>query len=139
WGLPSELPSVLLSNLTWKLFQPGLVPAPLTSIGTSHTSSYGLGSYRVCLGPVWVRPEQALCARASQCPDRVWLPPILVLQRRRAESLGHLLLEIVCQDRPRTLCALCTRLHVEKFLLIGNIFTVWNMIIKPVLKRVATA
>ncbi|KAJ3934268.1 MAG: hypothetical protein NXY57DRAFT_1036946, partial [Lentinula lateritia] len=27
--------------------------APLTSIGTSHTSSYGLGGYRVCLGPVW--------------------------------------------------------------------------------------
>ncbi|KAJ3907358.1 hypothetical protein F5879DRAFT_531155 [Lentinula edodes] len=73
------------------------------------------------------------------CPDRVWLPPIPVPQRRRAESLVHLLLEIVCQDRPRTYCAQCAKIHTEKFTFIGSFFTVWNMIIKYVLKRVATA
>ncbi|KAJ3925120.1 MAG: hypothetical protein NXY57DRAFT_1044373, partial [Lentinula lateritia] len=31
--------------------------APLTSIGTSHTSLYGLGSYCVRLGPVWKSRE----------------------------------------------------------------------------------
>ncbi|KAJ3909530.1 hypothetical protein F5879DRAFT_62583 [Lentinula edodes] len=70
------------------------------------------------------------------CPDRVWLPPVPVPRRRRA---AHLLLEIVCQDRPRTYCAQCAKIHTEKFVFSGSIFTVWNMIIKSVLKRVATA
>ncbi|KAJ3886496.1 hypothetical protein GG344DRAFT_69627 [Lentinula edodes] len=49
--------------------------------------------------------RQAEWDKQCPCPDRVWLPPVPVPQRRRAESLAHLLLEIVCQDRPRTYCA----------------------------------
>ncbi|KAJ4493194.1 hypothetical protein C8R41DRAFT_867077 [Lentinula lateritia] len=39
------------------------LPSPVSAL--SHTSSYGLGGYCIRLGPVWVRPEQAFCARAS--------------------------------------------------------------------------
>ncbi|KAH7870300.1 hypothetical protein F5879DRAFT_1072629 [Lentinula edodes] len=46
-----------------------LVRLPSPVLALSHTSSYGLGGYCICLGPVWVKPEQAFCAGASQITD----------------------------------------------------------------------
>ncbi|KAJ3898436.1 hypothetical protein F5879DRAFT_927058 [Lentinula edodes] len=42
----------------------------------------------------------------KDCPSpwRIWLPPIQVANRRRAETLAHLLLEMECVDRPRIYC-----------------------------------
>ncbi|KAJ3767167.1 hypothetical protein FB446DRAFT_708027 [Lentinula raphanica] len=47
-----------------------------------------------------------------QCPSssRRWMPPITVKRRRRAETLAHLLLELLCSDRPRIYCP---RSHVS--------------------------
>ncbi|KAJ4468450.1 hypothetical protein C8J55DRAFT_492448 [Lentinula edodes] len=42
--------------------------------------------------------------RSCPCPWRTWLLPIRVANRRRAEALAHLLLEMECLDRPRTYC-----------------------------------
>ncbi|KAJ3875406.1 glycosyl hydrolase family 76-domain-containing protein [Lentinula edodes] len=45
----------------------------------------------------------------KDCPSpwRIWLPPIQVANRRRAETLAHLLLEMECVDRPRIYCQNC--------------------------------
>ncbi|KAJ3926862.1 MAG: hypothetical protein NXY57DRAFT_1042906, partial [Lentinula lateritia] len=68
------------------------------------------------------------------CPWRIWFPPTLVANRRRAESLAHLLLEIQCLDRPRTYCPSCQRAHFEKFLFSEPWHVVWSTIGRYVVK-----
>ncbi|KAH7869965.1 uncharacterized protein C8R40DRAFT_1176078 [Lentinula edodes] len=69
------------------------------------------------------------------CPDswRIWLPPIRVANRRRAESLAHLLLEMACIDRPRQ------RKHIEQFVFSENLPIVWSTIVEPILLWAAVA
>ncbi|KAJ3809515.1 hypothetical protein F5876DRAFT_66389 [Lentinula aff. lateritia] len=62
------------------------------------------------------------------CPWRIWFPPIRVANRRRAESLVHLLLEMQCLDRPRIYCPSCQRAHFEKFLFSEPWHVVWSTI-----------
>ncbi|KAJ3924972.1 MAG: hypothetical protein NXY57DRAFT_1044494 [Lentinula lateritia] len=63
------------------------------------------------------------------CPDlrRIWLPPIRVANRQRAESLAHLLLEMACIDRPRAYCQICQRKHIEHFIFSGTWPVVWRI------------
>ncbi|KAJ3914310.1 hypothetical protein F5877DRAFT_70815 [Lentinula edodes] len=77
----------------------------------------------------------------KSCPDisRLWLPPIEVANRRRAESLAHLMLEVACINRPRAYCHLCRRKHVEKFLFTQSWTVAWITIIEPILLTAATA
>ncbi|KAJ3911350.1 hypothetical protein F5877DRAFT_73254, partial [Lentinula edodes] len=58
--------------------------------------------------------------KGCPCPWRIWLLPIRVANRRRAEALAHLLLEMECLDRPRTYCRCCRRTHIEKFVFSGD-------------------
>ncbi|KAJ3990853.1 hypothetical protein F5050DRAFT_1716561 [Lentinula boryana] len=71
------------------------------------------------------------------CAHRRWLPPIRVSRRRRAESLGHLQLEIKCLDRPKRYCAHCRHTHIEIFVFRGHWNWTWQIIIRPLLLRVA--
>ncbi|KAJ3734553.1 hypothetical protein DFJ43DRAFT_1037753 [Lentinula guzmanii] len=71
------------------------------------------------------------------CAHRRWLPPIRVSRRRRAESLGHLQLEIKCLDRPKRYCAHCRRTHIEIFVFRGHWNWTWRIVIRPLLLRVA--
>ncbi|KAJ3875419.1 hypothetical protein F5051DRAFT_430587 [Lentinula edodes] len=75
------------------------------------------------------------------CPyaGRIWLPPLRVANRRRAESLAHLLLEMACTDRPRMYCQNCHRTHVEKFIFRGLWPVAWRTIIYPILLRAANS
>ncbi|KAJ3873659.1 hypothetical protein F5051DRAFT_476297 [Lentinula edodes] len=75
------------------------------------------------------------------CPDlrRIWLPPIRVANRRRAESLAHLLLEMACIDRPRAYCQICQRKHIKHFIFSGTSPVVWRTIVEPILLWVALA
>ncbi|KAJ3925493.1 MAG: hypothetical protein NXY57DRAFT_1044056 [Lentinula lateritia] len=75
------------------------------------------------------------------CPDvwRVWLPPIWVANRRKAEALAHLLLEMACIDRPRVYCQCCQRTHTELFIFCGPWPIVWITTIYPILVRAAAA
>ncbi|KAJ3925919.1 MAG: hypothetical protein NXY57DRAFT_1043704 [Lentinula lateritia] len=75
------------------------------------------------------------------CPDvwRIWLPPIRVANRRRSESLAHLLLEMACIDRPRAYCQSCQRTHNEIFVFAGSWPVVWSTIVHPILLRAAVA
>ncbi|KAJ4466715.1 hypothetical protein C8R41DRAFT_871550 [Lentinula lateritia] len=75
------------------------------------------------------------------CPDvwRIWLPPIWVAKRRRAESLAHLMLEMVCIDRPHAYCESCQRKHIEKFIFSEPWPIVWSTIVLPILLRAAIA
>ncbi|KAJ3870957.1 hypothetical protein F5051DRAFT_434241 [Lentinula edodes] len=43
------------------------------------------------------------------CPNRMWFSPVPVANRRRAESLAHIQLELECIDRPRRYCRSCAR------------------------------
>ncbi|KAJ3893560.1 hypothetical protein GG344DRAFT_63688 [Lentinula edodes] len=43
------------------------------------------------------------------CPNRMWFSPVPVANRRRAESLAHIQLELECTDRPRRYCQSCAR------------------------------
>ncbi|KAJ3739452.1 hypothetical protein DFH05DRAFT_1463813 [Lentinula detonsa] len=71
------------------------------------------------------------------CAHRRWLLPIRVTRRRRAESLGHLLLEIVSIDRPKRYCPHCRRTHIEIFIFRGHWNWTWRIVIRPLLLRVA--
>ncbi|KAH7881580.1 uncharacterized protein C8R40DRAFT_1164989 [Lentinula edodes] len=75
------------------------------------------------------------------CPDgwRIWLPPIRVANRRRAEAVAHLLLEMACIDRPRVYCYHCQRTHTEQFLFSGSWPVVWTTIVYPIILRAAVA
>ncbi|KAJ3897345.1 hypothetical protein F5879DRAFT_996188 [Lentinula edodes] len=70
-------------------------------------------------------------------PWRVWLPPIQVANRRRAEALAHILLEMECLHRPRIYCQRCQRVHIEKFVFSGTWHVVWSTIVYPILLRAA--
>ncbi|KAJ3963287.1 hypothetical protein EV361DRAFT_957258 [Lentinula raphanica] len=76
-----------------------------------------------------------------QCPypKRRWMHPIWVARRRRAESLAHILLELVCIDRPREFCHHCWKTHFEKFVFHANRSFAWKKIIRPRLLRAARA
>ncbi|KAH7870674.1 uncharacterized protein C8R40DRAFT_1073184 [Lentinula edodes] len=52
----------------------------------------------------------------KDCPSpwRIWLPPIQVANRRRAETLAHLLLEMACVDPPRIYCQNCTPMSAHR-------------------------
>ncbi|KAJ3914378.1 hypothetical protein F5877DRAFT_70760 [Lentinula edodes] len=73
------------------------------------------------------------------CPyiGRIWLPPLRVANRRRAETLAHLLLEMACTNRPRMYCQSCHRTHFEKFIFCGPWPVAWWTIIYPILLRTA--
>ncbi|KAJ3848188.1 hypothetical protein EV368DRAFT_68487 [Lentinula lateritia] len=58
--------------------------------------------------------------KGCPCPWRIWLLPIRVANRWRAEALAHLLLEMECLDRLRTYCRCCRRTHIEKFVFSGD-------------------
>ncbi|KAJ3876915.1 hypothetical protein F5051DRAFT_429410 [Lentinula edodes] len=60
----------------------------------------------------------------KNCPHagRIWFPPVRVDNRRRAESLAHLLLEMECVDRPHVYCQ-----------------NLWITIVYPILLRAAVA
>ncbi|KAJ3920644.1 hypothetical protein F5877DRAFT_65607 [Lentinula edodes] len=73
------------------------------------------------------------------CPWRIWLPPIRVANRRRAETLAHLLLEMECLDRPRIYCQSCQRVHIEKFVFPGPWNVVWNITVHPIFLRAAVS
>ncbi|KAJ3830947.1 hypothetical protein F5878DRAFT_648085 [Lentinula raphanica] len=82
-----------------------------------------------------------------QCPSstRIWLPPVAVKRRRRAESLVHLLLEINCADRPKVYCFQSQtiyqgrKIHVEVFRFTSNRSIVWPTIVHPLLLKAAGA
>ncbi|KAH7876261.1 uncharacterized protein C8R40DRAFT_124014 [Lentinula edodes] len=61
-----------------------------------------------------------------QCPSahRIWMPPIKVQYRRRAETLGHLLLEMECTDRPGAFCPSCTY-FLEPIYLLTSLLARW--------------
>ncbi|KAJ3738658.1 hypothetical protein DFH05DRAFT_1464440 [Lentinula detonsa] len=71
------------------------------------------------------------------CAHRRWLSPIRVTRRRRAESLGHLQLEIKCLDRPKRYCVHCRRTHIEIFVFRGHWNRTWRIVIRPLLLQVA--
>ncbi|KAJ3751713.1 hypothetical protein EV360DRAFT_75981, partial [Lentinula raphanica] len=75
----------------------------------------------------------------KQCPfvGRIWMTPIVVSRRRRAESLAHLLLELNCSDRPRLYCSQCRKTHTEIFRFSANWSFDWKTIIEPLLLRAA--
>ncbi|KAJ4468440.1 hypothetical protein C8J55DRAFT_492438 [Lentinula edodes] len=77
----------------------------------------------------------------KDCPSpwRIWLPPIQVANRRRAETLAHLLLEMACVDRPRIYCQNCQRAHIEKFVFYGPWHVVWTTIVYPIFLRAAVS
>ncbi|KAJ3964539.1 hypothetical protein EV361DRAFT_873926 [Lentinula raphanica] len=82
-----------------------------------------------------------------QCPSstRIWLPPVAVKRRRRAECLAHLLLEIDCADRPKVYCFQSQtiyqgrKIHVEVFRFTSNRSIVWTTIVHPLLLKAAGA
>ncbi|KAE9397610.1 hypothetical protein BT96DRAFT_995709 [Gymnopus androsaceus JB14] len=47
-------------------------------------------------------------------PDRIWLEAFWVLNAIRTESLLHIALEELCEQRPRYICK-CGIAHIEKF------------------------
>ncbi|KAJ3975719.1 hypothetical protein EV361DRAFT_887327 [Lentinula raphanica] len=71
--------------------------------------------------------------RRCPSPTRIWMPPIIVRRRRRAEALAHLLLELRCFDRPRVRCFRCRRVHVEIFSFSAERSFVWRKIVLPLL------
>ncbi|KAJ3718215.1 hypothetical protein C8R42DRAFT_723585 [Lentinula raphanica] len=101
------------------------------------------------------RRRKAEWNRQCPCPNRVWMKPIAVRRRRRAEALAHLMLEIACLDRPFIYCPNCTflisprsarrhfrqgrKVHREIFVFNGNAGSVWNSVVGPLLARAAKA
>ncbi|KAJ3755277.1 hypothetical protein EV360DRAFT_72990 [Lentinula raphanica] len=85
------------------------------------------------------RRRKAEWNRQCPCPNRVWMKPIAVRRRRRAEALAHLMLEIACLDRPFIYCPNCRKVHREIFVFNGNAGSVWNSIVGPLLARAAKA
>ncbi|KAJ3720650.1 hypothetical protein C8R42DRAFT_643035 [Lentinula raphanica] len=80
--------------------------------------------------------------RQCPCPTRIWMEPLPVAKRRRAESLAHLLIEGICTDRPRKHCAKCRRHHQEifSFRVADNsvdTLAVWEDLVYPLLVRAA--
>ncbi|KAJ3874103.1 hypothetical protein F5051DRAFT_443653 [Lentinula edodes] len=73
------------------------------------------------------------------CPWRAWFPPIRVANRRRAESLAHLLLEMECLDCPQIYCQNCQRVHIKKFVFYGPLHVIWTTIVYPILLRAAVS
>ncbi|KAJ3772210.1 hypothetical protein FB446DRAFT_62858 [Lentinula raphanica] len=76
--------------------------------------------------------------RECPCPRRIWMDPIPVAYRRRAESLAHLLIEDICTDRPRRYCVKCQRKHQEVFTFrvadtSRDSSVVWNELLYPIL------
>ncbi|KAJ3893465.1 hypothetical protein GG344DRAFT_63701 [Lentinula edodes] len=71
------------------------------------------------------------------CPWRAWFLPIRVANRRRAESLAHLLLEMECLDRPQIYCQNCQQVHIKKFVFYGPLHVLWTTIVYPILLRAA--
>ncbi|KAJ3713917.1 hypothetical protein F5878DRAFT_645900 [Lentinula raphanica] len=67
--------------------------------------------------------------RECPCPNRVWMRPVAVKRRRRAEALAHILLELACFDRPYDYCPHCRKTHREVFIFNGNQANVWNSIV----------
>ncbi|KAJ3769219.1 hypothetical protein FB446DRAFT_791607 [Lentinula raphanica] len=93
--------------------------------------------------------------RECPCPNRVWMRPIAVKRRRRAEALAHILLELACFDRPYDYCPHCTyttsprlarrhfsqgrKTHREVFIFNGNQANVWNSIVGPLITSIVKA
>ncbi|KAJ3817569.1 hypothetical protein EV361DRAFT_871176 [Lentinula raphanica] len=77
--------------------------------------------------------------RQCSSSDRIWMLPIAVPRRRRAESLAHLLLELCCSDRPRIYCPRCRKTHMEVFEFSADWRFTWRNTVRPLLVRAARA
>ncbi|KAJ3890085.1 hypothetical protein GG344DRAFT_66590 [Lentinula edodes] len=105
--------------------------------GPGYLYAYVDGSiWKVGMSNDFVR-RQKEWDKDCPCPWRIWFPPIRVANRRRAESLVHLLLEMQCLDRPRIYCPSCQRAHFEKFLFSEPWHVVWSTIVYPIFLRAA--
>ncbi|KAJ3709536.1 hypothetical protein C8R42DRAFT_730024 [Lentinula raphanica] len=76
--------------------------------------------------------------RECPCPNRVWMRPIAVKRRRRAEALAHILLELACFDPRRHFCQ-GRKTHREVFIFNGNQANVWNSIVGPLISSIVKA
>ncbi|KAH7868669.1 uncharacterized protein C8R40DRAFT_1074639 [Lentinula edodes] len=96
--------------------------------GPGYLYAYVDGSiWKVGMSNDFVR-RQKEWDKDCPCPWRIWFPPIRVANRRRVESLVHLLLEMQCLDRLRIYCPNCQRVHFEKFLFSEPWHIVWSTI-----------